>query len=72
MVVGIEKVILNEHFICLRLLLGKLFWKKIHDAIAEVAKPLVPYFEVSHAGFVKSGMKSNVLLMCIECLNENM
>ena len=30
------------------MLLGNLFWKKFHDAIAEAAKPLAPYFEVLH------------------------
>ena len=35
------------------MLLGNLFWKKFHYAIAESAKPLAPYFEVLHDGFAK-------------------
>ena len=35
------------------MLLENSFWKKFHDAIAEAAKTLVPYFEVLHVGFIK-------------------
>ena len=46
------------------MLLGNLFWKKFHDAIAEAAKPLVPYFEVLHVGFVKRPCDAN-LVFCL-------
>ena len=43
------------------MLLGNVFWKKFHDAIAEAAKPLVPYFEVLHVGFVKRPCDANLV-----------
>ena len=37
------------------------FGKKFHDAIAEAAKPLVPYFEILHVGFVKIPCDGNLV-----------
>ena len=58
MVVGIEKVILNQLFelrvgYLSHIVTGTLFLGKFNDAIAEAAKALVPYFEVLHVGFIK-------------------
>ena len=57
MVVGIEKVILNQLFelrvgYLSHIVTGTLFLGKFNDAI-EAAKALVPYFEVLHVGFIK-------------------
>ena len=58
MVVGIEKVILNQLFelrvgYLSHIVTGTLFLGKFNDAIAEAAKALVPYSEVLHVGFIK-------------------
>ena len=71
MVVGIEEVILNQHFelkigYLSQIVIGKLFLKKFHDAIAEATKALVPYFEVLHVGFIKRPCDANlVLFSCV-------
>ena len=53
------------------MLLGNLFGKKFHEAIAEVAKPLAPYFEVLHVGFVKRPCNAN-LVFCSCVLDARM
>ena len=52
----------------MRLLIGNSFWKKIHDAIAEAAKALVPHLEVLHVGFVKRPYDAN-LVFC-SCVSD--
>ena len=38
----------------------------MHDAIAEVAKSLVPYFEVLHFGYVKRPCDENLVFwLCV-------
>ena len=66
LVVGIEKVILNQHFelrigYLSHIVTGKLFLGKFHDAIAEATKALVPYFEVLNVGFIKRPCNANVV-----------
>ena len=66
LVVGIEEVILNQHFelkigYLSQIVIGKLFLKKFHDAIAEATKALVPYFEVLHVGFIKRPCDANLI-----------
>ena len=75
MVVGIEKVILNQlselrvgylsHIVT-----GTLFLGKFNDAI-EAAKALVPYFEVLHVGFIKRPCDAN-LVFCSCVLDARM
>ena len=75
MVVGIEKVILNQlselrvgylsHIVT-----GTLFLGKFNDAI-EAAKALVPYFEVLHVGFIKRPRDAN-LVFCPCVLDARM
>ena len=65
MVVGIEKVILHQHLelrigYISKIVTGKLILEKNPYAIAEAAKPLVPYFEVLHVGFVKRPCDANL------------
>ena len=43
------------------MLIENLFLKIFHDAIAEVAKPLVPYFEVLQVCFVKKPCDANLV-----------
>ena len=76
MVVWTEKVILNQHFelrigYLSEIVTGKLFLEKFHDAIAEAAKALVPYFEVFHVGFVKRLCDAN-LVFCLYVLGAKM
>ena len=76
MVVGIEKVILNQHFelrigYLSHIVTGKLFLGKFHDAIAEATKALVPYFEVLHVGFIKRPCGTN-LVFCSYVLDARM
>ena len=73
--VGIENVILNQHFelrieylshiVTGKLNLGKIPW------CYEGAKPLVPYFEVLHLGFVKRSCDAN-LVFCSCVLDARM
>ena len=65
MVVQIEKVILHQHLelrigYISKIVTGKLILEKIPYAIAEAAKPLVPFFEVLHVGFVKRPCDANL------------
>ena len=53
------------------MLLGNSFWKKVHDAIAEATKALVPYFEVLHLGFIRRPCDAN-LLFCSWILDARM
>ena len=76
MVVGIKKVILNQHFelrigYLSHIVTGKLFLGKFHDAIAEATKALVPYFEVLHLGFIKRPCDAN-LVFCSCVLDARM
>ena len=76
MVVGIEKVILNQHFelrigYLSHIVTGKLFLGKFHDAIAEATKALVPYFEVLHVGFIKRPCDAT-LVFCLCVLDARM
>ena len=76
MVVGTEKVILNQHFelrigYLSHIVTGKLFLGKFHDAIAEATKALVPYFEVLHLGFIKRPCDAN-LVFCSCVLDARM
>ena len=76
MVVGTEKVILNQHFelrigYLSHIVTGKLFLGKFHDAIAEATKALVPYFEVLHLGFIKRPYDAN-LVFCSCVLDTRM
>ena len=50
---------------------GNLFWKKFHDAIAEAAKALAPYFDVLHVGFVKRPCDA-ILMFCSCVLDARM
>ena len=70
MVVGIEKVILNQHFklrigYLSQIVTGKLFLeKKFYDAIAEATKALVPYVEVLYVGFIETLCDSTWMKTC--------
>ena len=72
LVVGIEKVVLYQHFelrmgYLSHIVTGKLFWKIFHEAIAEATKALVPYFEVSLNVFlIKRPRDTNlVFYLCV-------
>ena len=71
LVVGIEKVVLNQHFelrigYLSHIVTGKLFWKILHEAIAEATKALVPYFEVLHVCLIKRPRDTNlVFYFCV-------
>ena len=66
-----ESTVWVENRISVWDLLENLFWKKFQDAIAEAGKPLVPYFEVLHAGFVKRPCDAN-LVFCSCVLGARM
>ena len=75
MVVGIEKVILNQLFelrvgYLSHIVTGTLFLGKFNDAI-EAAKALVPYFEVLHVGFIKRPCDAT-LVFCLCVLDVRM
>ena len=66
MVVGIEKVIPNQHSelrigYLSHIVTERLFLEKLHDAIAEATKALVPYFEVLHLAFIKRPCDANLV-----------
>ena len=77
MLVGIEKVILNQHYelrieYLSNIVAGKVFfWKKFHDVIAKATKALVPYFEVLHLTFIKRSCDVN-LVFCSCVLDAKM